>query len=106
MTVEKAVEHASKMTYRDAVYNLLRARFIPYRKATFIKVHELLNEIEKDPNIRIKQLIDDILTELDVEASKIDLLDDYCIGEQDGFVGASKIVMNIGSKYLKEEEEE
>ena len=53
---------------------------------------------------RIKQLIVDILNTLDVEASKIDLLDDYCIGEQDGFVEASKIVMNIGRKYLEEEE--
>ena len=54
---------------------------------------------------RIKQLIADILNQLDVEASKIDLLDDYCIGEQDGFVGASKIVLHIGSKYIKECEE-
>ena len=30
---------------------------------------------------------------------------EVCIGEQDGFVGASKIVMNIGHKYIKECEE-
>lgn len=54
---------------------------------------------------RITQLLADILNQLDIEASKIDLLDDYCIGEQDGFVGASKIVMNIGHKYIKECEE-
>ena len=55
---------------------------------------------------RIKQLIDDILTELDVVVSKIDLLDDYCIGEQDGVKEASVIVEAIGNKYLKEGKEE
>ena len=55
---------------------------------------------------KIKQLLDEILTEIDVEISKIDHLDDYCIGEEDGFKGAAKIVQNIGSKYLKEDEKD
>ena len=53
---------------------------------------------------RIKQLIDDILTELDVVISKIDNLDGFCNGEYIGIMEASGIVEKIGNKYLKEEE--
>jgi hypothetical protein len=55
---------------------------------------------------RIKQLLEEILTELDVEISKIDHIDDYCIGEEDGLKEASTIVVAIGDKYLREGEEE
>ena len=54
---------------------------------------------------KIKQLIEEILTELDVEASKIDNLDGFCNGEYIGIMEASGIVEKIGNKYLKEGEE-
>lgn len=46
MTNEKATEYAKNMSYRDAVYNALQGRCIPYRKATLIKLYELLDMIE------------------------------------------------------------
>lgn len=49
MTNEEAKEYAKEMTYRDAINNLMKARSIPYRKATFIKVNELLNALEQKP---------------------------------------------------------
>ena len=49
MTNKEAEEYAKKMTYRDAINNLMKARSIPYRKATFIKVNELLNALEQEP---------------------------------------------------------
>lgn len=45
MTREKAEEYAKKMTYRDAVYNALQGKCIPYRKATLIKLYELLDKL-------------------------------------------------------------
>ena len=46
MTREEAEEYAKEMTYRNAVYNALQGKCIPYRKATLIKLHELLDMIE------------------------------------------------------------
>ena len=46
MTKEEAEEYAKRITYRDAVYNALQGKCIPYRKATLIKLHELLDIIE------------------------------------------------------------
>ena len=46
MTKEDAKEYAKEMTYRDAVCNALQGKCIPYRKATLIKLHELLDMIE------------------------------------------------------------
>ena len=46
MTKEEAEACAKEMTYRDAVYNALRGKCIPYRKATLIKLHELLDMVE------------------------------------------------------------
>lgn len=48
MTREEAEKYAENMTYREAIYNLKQAKSVPYRKATFIKVNELLNELEQD----------------------------------------------------------
>lgn len=42
MTVEEAVEYAKTMSYEQAVYNALQGRAVPYRKATKIKLNELL----------------------------------------------------------------
>lgn len=46
MTREEAEEYAKEMTYRNAVYNALQGKSIPYRKATLIKLHELLDMVE------------------------------------------------------------
>ena len=46
MTKEKAEEYAKEMTYRNAVYNALQGKCIPYRKATLIKLYELLDVVE------------------------------------------------------------
>ena len=53
---------------------------------------------------RIEQLIEEILTEIDVEASYIDIVDEFCTGVFYGIMDASRIVEKIGRKYLKEEE--
>ena len=37
-----------KMTYHEAIYNLNQAKSIPYRKATFIKIYELLDKLEQE----------------------------------------------------------
>lgn len=47
MNREEAEIYAKQMTYRDAVYNALCGRAIPYRKATMIKLHELLEIADK-----------------------------------------------------------
>ena len=49
MTKEEAEKYADDMTYRDAINNLMKARSIPYRKATFIKVNALLKALEQEP---------------------------------------------------------
>ena len=46
MTREEAEKYAENMTYREAIHNLKHAKSVPYRKATFIKVNELLDELE------------------------------------------------------------
>ena len=53
MTREEAEEYAKNMTYRNAVYNALQGKCIPYRKATLIKLHELLDKIESQ-NVKRK----------------------------------------------------
>lgn len=49
MTREEAEQYAETMTYRDAVYNALQGKCIPYRKATLIKLYELLDVLEQEP---------------------------------------------------------
>ena len=46
MTREEAEEYAKEMTYRNAIYNALQGKCIPYRKATLIKLYELLDMVE------------------------------------------------------------
>ena len=36
------------MTYHEAIYNLKQAKSVPYRKATFIKIYELLDKLEQE----------------------------------------------------------
>lgn len=49
MTREGAEKYAENMTYREAICNLKQAKSVPYRKATFIKVDELLDKLEQEP---------------------------------------------------------
>lgn len=49
MTREEAEKYAENMTYREAIYNLKQAKSVPYRKATFIKINELIDELEQEP---------------------------------------------------------
>jgi hypothetical protein len=51
MNMAEAEEIAKKMTYRDAVYNALRGRCVPYKKATKIKLKELLEILDKGLNV-------------------------------------------------------
>lgn len=46
MSREEAKEYAKEMTFRDAICNALQGKCIPYRKATIIKLFELLNLVE------------------------------------------------------------
>ena len=51
MTVDEAKEYAKTMSYTEAVYNALQGRAVPYKKATKIKLDELLKiakEIDKE----------------------------------------------------------
>lgn len=59
MTIEEAKEYAKTMSFRQAVYNAMQGRAVPYRKATAIKLRELLalaDEIDKhrkdEPNVK------------------------------------------------------
>jgi hypothetical protein len=47
MNMAEAKEIAKKMTYRDAINNALRGRCVPYKKATRIKLKELLEMLDK-----------------------------------------------------------
>ena len=49
MTREEAEIYAKTMTYEDALHNLSQARAIPYRKATLIKVNELIKTLSQEP---------------------------------------------------------
>ncbi len=46
MNMEEAAKIAKEMTYRDAVVNALRGRCVPFKKATRIKLKELLEIVE------------------------------------------------------------
>lgn len=62
MTREEAEVYAQNMSFEDAIYNLSQARCIPYRKATFIKIKELLSII-KDMRAEIENLIEEVRPE-------------------------------------------
>lgn len=61
MTREEAEEYAKTMSFRQAVYNAMAGKCIPFRKATAIKLRELLllaDEIDRhrkeEPDMFIK----------------------------------------------------
>lgn len=47
MSLAEARELAKRMSYRDAVTNCLRAKCIPYRQATKLKLKEMLELADK-----------------------------------------------------------
>lgn len=55
MNTEKAHEIAKQMTYRDAVINALRGRCVPFKKATKIKLKELLDLVEDMENAKMEK---------------------------------------------------
>lgn len=111
MTREEAEKYAENMTYREAIYNLKQAKSVPYRKATFIKVNELLDELEQDkPMVEIdlyslikqkyieREVLDKIRAE--IEARLCDVVSDYT----DGYRTAMQGVLVILDKYKAESE--
>ena len=70
MTENEAIEYAKTMTFRDAIYNLRQARCIPYRKATFIKINELLKIVEKDTEKKLAESIIALIPHLPTESDK------------------------------------
>ncbi len=70
MTENEAIEYAKTMTFRDAIYNLKQARCIPYKKATFIKINELLEIIEKDTEKELAESIIALIPHLPTKSDK------------------------------------
>lgn len=113
MTREEAEKYAENMTYREAIYNLKQAKSVPYRKATFIKVNELLDELEQDkPMVEIdlysvikqRYIERDVLDEIrgEIEEQVLESLSD---GGDDWFT-AEKVneCLEIIDKYKAESE--
>lgn len=75
MNLEEAKIVSDKMTYSDAVYNALCSKCVPYRKATRIKLKELL-EIAKSVDGAKAKGCNEISTAL------------YCDGFNDGYSNA------------------
>ena len=63
MNLEEAQKIANKMRFVDAVYNALHAKCVPYRKATKIKLNELL-DIAKDVDEAKSKGCDEVETSL------------------------------------------
>lgn len=74
MTREEAEKYADNMTYRDAINNLMKARSIPYRKATFIKINELLKALEQEPILdKIRAEIESITPKAHIRTGKLSI---------------------------------
>ena len=70
MTENEAIEYAKTMTFRNAIYNLKQAKCIPYKKATFIKINELLNLLEKNTEKELAESIISLVPHLPTESDK------------------------------------
>lgn len=107
MTREEAKKYADVMTYEQAISNLLHAKNVPYRKATFIKVNELLDELEQEPFMN-KPCISSkvcehdkevVLDKIRAEIESINLLAEYTRGD------IKRMALTIIDKYKTESEE-
>ena len=47
MNTEQAQDISKNMSYQEALHNVFRGKSIPYRKATFMKLTELVTLAEK-----------------------------------------------------------
>ncbi len=111
MTREEAEKYAENMTYREAIYNLMQAKSVPYRKATFIKVNELLDELEQEPFmnkpcISSKACEHDkevVLDKIRTEIGNINL-NEVAAKYEDRFYGFQQEVIKILDKYKAESE--
>lgn len=63
MNLEEAQKIDQKMCFKDAVYNALHAKCVPYRKPTKIKLNELL-DIAKDVDEAKSKGCDEVETSL------------------------------------------
>jgi len=77
MTTEEAKEYAKHMTYSDAVQNALKAKCVPYRKATLMKLHELLDIIEYREAVKLSN------TRRRLLLAKAESLKAYCLEQAD-----------------------
>ena len=94
MTREEAEKYAENMTYREAIYNLMQAKSVPYRKATFIKVYELLDELEREP------VLDKIRAEIVKKHLSVMEKNDFESGRTYGY----EEILEIIDKYKAESE--
>lgn len=62
MTVEEAKEYAKTIDYEEAVYNALQGRAVPYKKATKIKLDELLEKAKE-----LDELLDYVTESIEAE---------------------------------------
>ena len=100
MTREEAVEYAKNMTYCDAVYNALQGKCVPYRKATLIKLHELLDKLEPESceDAISRQAVLDKLNRL-IEVERLQGTDEMGYGRER--VSAYEcMIHSIESEYL------
>ena len=101
MTREEAEKYAENMTYREAIYNLKQAKSVPYRKATFIKINELLNELEQEPTTKNDLGVDA------VSRQAINIYIDYILnhgmGKKKSFDFIKKFVTNLPSVTPQEQ---
>ena len=92
MTNEKAKEYAKNMSYRDAVYNALQGRCIPYHKATLIKLCELLDMIESQES-KVKITNKDAINILyGIRAQNLNLDDAYTKDKFDALTMAIELL--------------
>ena len=89
MNLEEAQKIAQKMCFKDAVYNALHAKCVPYRKATKIKLNELL-DIAKDVDEAKSKGCDEVETSL------------YYNGWNDGYKKGEKNMQEFVESKCKE----
>ena len=84
MIVEEAIEYAKTMSYTDAVYNALQGRAVPYKKATKIKLDELLKiakELDKEERMTFEDKAEIVINQLRADRDRLQNLVDNHIDE-------------------------
>lgn len=106
MTREEAEKYAENMTYREAIHNLKHAKSVPYRQATFIKVNELLDELEQDKPLFEIDLYS-VIKQLYIEREVLDKISAEIEEAQtyDGIYIDRAYVLGIIDKYKANSEE-